>query len=121
MKYLLLSLLLFSVGCNENENETEKKLEEQNQLLQQILEQIQTAPEKLQKNSTFTPKCSSGSFDTRSYYGAPNCSIDTKPACGTISGSGEMNVYCIDSNDIITSAKPTCITGRSYCFQKTLE
>ncbi len=117
MRFIPLLLLVFLISCNQ----AEKKMEEQNQLLKQILEQVQSSQLKLQKNSTFTPECTESLLSTRSYYGSPKCPVGTEPACGTISGSGEMNVYCINLNDIITATEPTCIEGRSYCFQKTLE
>ena len=62
---------------------------------------------KIQKNSAFSPRCHEGD-------GYAECD-DGNPACGTQPGSGELRVYCIDTDDSILGTA-SCGRGRpSYC------
>ena len=56
---------------------------------------------KLQKNSTLTPKCKERTSLNNPKYNDIRCKRDFTPACGTIPGSADSTVYCIDSDDNI--------------------
>ena len=58
---------------------------------------------KIQKNSAFKPKCKR---QTKDFFSV-DCSSGS-PACGTTSGSGDLRVYCIDKDDIISDESPFC-------------
>lgn len=53
---------------------------------------------KIQKNSAFTPDCDGGPIVCQS----------GNPACGTKPGSGDLKVYCIDTDDTILETAAYC-------------
>ena len=102
MKFTLLFVLLFLFSTNCGLFKRDKKAED-----------ASSEKSKIQKSSAFEPRCPNKGY----FFVSVKCSSGN-PACGTVPGSGNLEIYCIDNNDTILDASPFCCVHGEPCIKQ---